>query len=105
MDKQAFDHAFTFKDNPAVAETFVDGIHLAAMYGHNFRLTFTVSRADDPKPGRKGPPTGQKVIAERLVMSLQCAADLYNRLDGMFKTLEMQGVLTRDGGAVKPTVQ
>lgn len=105
MDRQAFDSAFTFKDNPAVAETYVDGIHLAAMHSHIFRLTFTVSRADEPKPGRKGPPTGQKVVAERLIMSLECAAQLYNRLDGMFKTLEAEGVLTRDAGAVKPTVQ
>ena len=104
MDKQPFDHAFTFKDNQGVAETFVDGVHLAILQGPTFRFVFTTSRADEPKPGRKA-PTGQKVVTSRLVMPVNTFADLYNRLHAMVAGLEAQGLMKREGDDVKATVQ
>ena len=104
MEKKSFDHAFSFKDNPAVTETFADGVHLISVDGSTLRIVFTVARADPPKTGNKT-ATGQKVAAARLVMPLPALAELYNQLDGMVRGLESQGLLTRGDGAVKPTVQ
>jgi hypothetical protein len=104
MDKKPYDRAFTFKDDPGVRETFADGIHLVTVDGSTLRIVFTVGRADPPKTGNKQ-PTGNRVAVARLVMPLPGLAELYNQLDGMVRGLESQGLLTRGGGGVKPTVQ
>ncbi len=104
MEKKSFDHAFTFKDDLSVRETFADGVHLIAVDGSTLRIVLTAARSDAPKTGNKQ-PTGQKVVAARLVMPLPALAELYNQLDGMVRGLENQGLLTRGDGAVKPTVQ
>lgn len=104
MEKKSYDHAFTFKDNLDVTETFADGIHLVTVDGTTMRLVLTVSRSEPPKPGTKA-PTGQKVVASRLVMPLPAMAELYNQLDRMVRGMEAQGLLHREGGGVSPTVQ
>jgi len=103
MEKKPFDHSFQFKDDLAVHETFVDGIHMTQVDGTTMRMTLTVARADPPKTGNKS-PTGQKVVAVRLVMPLPAMAELYNQLDNLVRGLEQQGVLQREGGAAR-TVQ
>ena len=104
MEKKPFNHAFTFKDNPNVHETFADGVHQILVDGSTLKLDLTVSRSDLPKSGNKT-PTGNNVIAARLVMPLPALATLYNQLDQMVRGLETQGLLHRGGGEVKPTVQ
>ena len=104
--KLPFDHAFTAKDDPTVKETYADGVGLIVIHSGTARLALTVSRADEPKPNRKGPPTGQKVIAARLVMPLSGLADLYNKLDQLMNGLAQEGLVHREqDGGVKPTVQ
>jgi len=104
MEKKSFNHAFTFKDNPDVRETFADGVHLVTVDGSTLKIDLTVSRSDPPKTGNKT-PTGNNVIAVRLVMPLPALATLYNQLDQMVRGLEAQGLLHRGSGEVKPTVQ
>ena len=102
---QPFDHAFTAKDDLAVKETFIDGVGLIAIHSGTARIALTVSRADEPKPGRKGPPTGQKVIASRLVMPVNALAELYNKLDQLMKGLAEQGLVRFESDGARPTVQ
>lgn len=106
MDSKPFDHAFKVKDSPELMETLVDGVQFMTIQGQTARFIFTVSRPDEPKPGHKGPPTGQKIVAARLAMPLPAFADLYNKIEQMVRGLETQGLLTRSGSSgVKPTVQ
>ena len=103
MENKPFDHSFQFKDDLSVRETFAQGVHLATVDGSTLRITFTVSRPDPPKTGNKA-PTGQKVVACRLVLPLPAMAELYNQLDQMVRALEQKGLLKREGGATH-TVQ
>jgi hypothetical protein len=100
MEKKAYDQAFQYKDVPALAETFADGIHLVTVDGSSARITFTVSRSDPPKTGNKV-PTGQKVTAARIVLPLPAMAELYNQLHGMVQVLEQRGLMTREGGTAQ----
>ena len=104
MSSEPYDKNFPFKDNPAVTETFADGIHMITAGNAVLKIDLTVSRGDPPKTGNKA-PTGSKVIASRIVMPVTCIADLYNQLDSLVKLMEQQGLLTRHGGGVAPTLQ
>jgi hypothetical protein len=104
MDKKPFDHTFPFKDNPDLAEIFADGIHQITVDGSTLRLTLTASRGELPK-GNKTSVTGYKALAARIVMPTPMLAELYNQLDQVVRGMEAQGLLTRSGPSVKPTMQ
>jgi hypothetical protein len=100
MENKSYDHAFTFKDIPTVAEVFADGVHLVTVDSTTTRIIFTVSRSDPPKTGNKM-PTGQKAVAARLVLSNPAMAELYNQLNRMVQALEQRGIMTREGGEAR----
>lgn len=104
METKLYDHAFAFKDSPAVTETFADGIHLVTVDDSTFRIVLTVSRTDPHETGGKS-PAGQKVVASRIVMPLKGLTELYNQLDQMVRGLESQGLLKREIGALKEAEQ
>ena len=104
MSKQPFDSTFPFKDDPALAETFADGIHQITVDGSTMRITLTASRGELPK-GTKTTPTGYKALAARSVMPTPLLAVLYYQLDQIVRGMEASGYLKREGGGVKPTVQ
>lgn len=104
MTDKAYDATFTFKDNPAVAETVVDGVHLIQVQNGMARVTMTVSRGDPPGAGSKK-PTGQKVVAARLIMPLSGMIELHRQLDGMINGLISQGVLYREPSGGVQTLQ
>jgi hypothetical protein len=103
MEQKPYDHAFQYKDIPSVAETFADGLHLLTVDATTARMTLTVSRGDEPKPNYKGPPTGQKATAARIVMPVPALLNLYNQLSQLVMGLEAQGLIRREGE--KLTVQ
>jgi hypothetical protein len=103
VENKPYDHTFTFKDIPSVAEAFADGVHLVTVDSTTTRITFTVSRSDPPQTGNKR-PTGQKAVAARLVLSNPAMAELFNQLNRMVHALEQQGIMKRDGGEAR-TVQ
>lgn len=105
MDSKPFDAAFSFKDDLNVREIFADGLHLITVEGTTAKITLTVSRPDDPKPGRKGPPSGYKIPVARLVLSTPAFAHLFNQMSQIMHILEAQGVVKREGQVVRPTVQ
>lgn len=104
-EKKPFDHAFTFKDDFAVREHFADEAFGIMLTGSVAKITFTVSRAEDPKPGYKGPPKGLKVPVARVALPAQGFADLYNKMHQMLIALEKQGVVVRENGEAKVTIQ
>ena len=95
--KKPYDHAFQFKDNPTITETFADGVHLITVDGSNAKITFTASRSDPPKPGNKA-PTGAKVVTARLVLSAPALTALFNQLQQLMAGMEQMGVIQREGG-------
>lgn len=104
-EKKPFDHAFTFKDDIAVKEQFADEAYGLMLTGSVAKITFTVSRPDDPKPGHKGPPKGLKVPVARVALPAQGFADLYNKMHQMLVALEQQGIVIRENGKAKSTIQ
>jgi hypothetical protein len=104
MDKKPFDEDFPFKDDPTVRELFADGIHQVTVDGTTFRLMFTASRGELPR-GNKTKITGSKALVARLVMPTPLLAELYNQLDLLVNGLVAQGIMKREGGGVRPTLQ
>jgi hypothetical protein len=65
-----------FKKFPIVphhelAERFADQLGLTTFDGATLRLEFAVARMEEPKP--PAPPTGERHIVCRLVLSAPCA--------------------------------
>lgn len=104
MEKKPYDHAFQYKDVPAVAETFADGVHLVTVDGSTARMTLTISRGEAPKPNQKGPPQGQKLTAARVVMPTPAFVELYNQMHQMISGLERVGAVVRDDKGLR-TIQ
>lgn len=100
-----FDHAFPFKDDLSAKEQFADEAYSLQLSGSVAKITFTASRAEDIKPGYKGPPKGQKVAVARIALPAQGFADLYNKMHRMLTALEAQGIVTRENGEAKATIQ
>jgi hypothetical protein len=105
MDNKPFDAAFSFKDDLNVREIFADGLHLITVEGTIAKITLTVSRPDDPKPGQKGPPRGYKVPVARLALTTPALAHLFNQVSQIMHILEAQGLVKREGQIVRPTIQ
>jgi hypothetical protein len=105
MGKKPYDDAFTFKDDLAVREVFADGVHLITVDGTVAKITLTVSRPDDLKPGFKGPPKGHKVAVTRLAMPAAAFATLFNQMNNLMLLLEKQGLVKREGVPPSETVQ
>ena len=104
MTDKAYDAAFAFRDNAAVTETLIDGIHLIQAQSGMARVTMTVSRGDAPGTGSKK-PIGQKVVAARLVMPLSAMIELHTQLGGMINALVSQGVLSVSPSGEARTLQ
>lgn len=73
-------------------ETFADGVHLAIINAATATIVLTVSRADTPRSGKQGPPSGEKVTAARLVLPTAAFLDLYNRMHRLVAELQQRRV-------------
>lgn len=102
---KSFDHAFTFKDDLGVREQFADEAYALVLSGSVAKIVFTVSRPDEVKPGYKGPPKGQKVPVARIALPTQGFAELYNKMHNMLLALEQRGLVVRENGEAKATIQ
>lgn len=105
MTQGAPDLKLPYKDLPNVPEIFADGLELITFNGQFAKVTLTVDRMDEPRPGNKK-PTGNKVTAARLVLSPNAVIDLHNRMSQLIAVLEQSGVVKRQPPfAIKSTVQ
>ena len=77
--------------NNDLKETFSDGVVLVGFDGHNVRIELSVSRVGHSVGGRET----TLHPAARLVLPLNVAGDLLQKLGGAFADLEKQGVVKK----------
>ena len=85
-------------------ETFADGVHLVSVNATTATIVLTVSRADAPRSGHQGPPSGEKVTVARLVLPTAAFLDLSNRMHRLVAEFQQRGVRGKEGGGTR-TIQ
>lgn len=96
------DVELTYSDRPELLETFADNVQRMSFDGRTLRIEFCVARMDDPAPttgkGSKTPKrTGKALPVCRLVLDLDGAVDLFNKINTLQAAMERQGVIQTGG--------
>lgn len=79
------------KDRPEVNETFADTLGLSMWDGQTLKIELCVIRWDEPRPPSL--PSGEQVVAARLVLSAKCAVELLNQLTQLGSALQQAGII------------
>lgn len=74
-------------DRPDLAETFADKAHRLSFDGRTLRIEFCVERPTDDLGGRVASPVC------RLVLDLDGAVDLFNKINTLQAAMESRGVI------------
>ncbi len=83
----------TYEDRPNLPETFVDNVQQMTFDGRTLRIEFCVTRLDAPPA--KGPRTGKSIPISRMVLDLDGAVDLFNKINNLQAALENRGVIRK----------
>ncbi|HYE45409.1 MAG TPA: hypothetical protein VEA44_06510 [Caulobacter sp.] len=78
-----------YVDRPDLAETFADKARRMTFDGRTLRIEFCVERPDD-SAGKRATPVC------RLVLDLDGAVDLFNKINTLQAAMESRGVIRRD---------
>jgi hypothetical protein len=81
-----------YEDRPDLVETFADNVQRMSFDGRTMRVEFCVARADeiDPKAKKR---TGRAVPVVRLVLDLEGAVDLFNKVNSLQAAMQNLGVI------------
>lgn len=90
-----------YEDRPDLVETFADTVQRMTFDGRTLRVEFCAVRMDDPDP-KAGKRTGKSVPVVRLVLDLDGAVDMFNKMNSLQSALQDRGVITRFAPAAKP---
>jgi len=85
-----------YVDRAELLETFADNVQRMSFDGRTLRIEFCVARLDDPPApnGRKTVKrTGRAMPVCRLVLDLDGAVDLFNKINTLQAAMERQGVI------------
>jgi hypothetical protein len=85
-----------YEDRPDLLETFVDNVQRMTFDGRTLRIEFCVNRLDDPTPAGRA---GRSIPICRLVLDLDGAVDLFNKVNSLQAVLENRGVIRKDAPA------
>ena len=77
----------TYIDRPDLAETFADKAHRLTFDGRTLRIEFCVERPTDETGGKAVSPVC------RLVLDLDGAVDLFNKINTLQAAMESRGVI------------
>ncbi len=83
-----------YEDRPDLQETFVDNVQRMTFDGRTLRIEFCVTRMDEPTPAK--PRGGRSIPICRLVLDLDGAVDLFNKLNNLQAALETRGVIRKN---------
>jgi hypothetical protein len=86
-----------YEDRPDLLETFVDNVQRMTFDGRTLRIEFCVARYDDPTP--TNPRSGRSIPICRLVLDLDGAVDLFNKVNNLQSALESRGVIRKSSPA------
>ena len=81
-----------YEDRPELMEVFADNVQRMNFDGRTLRIEFCVKRADDHDPKAKK-QTGRAVPVSRLVLDLDGAVDLFNKLNTLQAAMRSIGVI------------
>lgn len=84
----------TYEDRPELLETFADNVQRMTFDGRTLRIEFCVARKDDPPPGQQ-PRNGKSIPVVRLILDLDGAVDLFNKINNLQAALENAGVIRK----------
>ncbi|MDP1737469.1 MAG: hypothetical protein Q8L23_08510 [Caulobacter sp.] len=82
-----------YEDRADVVETFADNVQRMTFDGRTLRVEFCVARMDDPD-GKSAKRTGRAVPVVRLVLDLDGAVDMFNKMNNLQAALESRGVIS-----------
>lgn len=83
-------------DRPELAETFADSMALTTFDGAAARLTFCVSRMQEPQAGK--PAQFRRYPVCRMVLTPDATVELFNRLNQMMGALHKLGLVKMEPG-------
>jgi hypothetical protein len=89
----------TYEDRRDLLETFADNCQRMTFDGRTLRIEFCVARRDDPTPGQTSARTGKAVPVVRLILDLDGAVDLFNKINSLQAALENAGVIRKNAPA------
>lgn len=99
MSKATLDGAdLRYEDRTDLVETFADNVQRMNFDGRTLRVEFCVARMDDPDPKART-RTGRAVPVVRLVLDLDGAVDMFNKVNSLQAALQNRGVITTTGRA------
>lgn len=81
-----------YEDRTDLVETFADNVQSMSFDGRTLRVEFCVKRADEPDPKAKK-KTGRAVPVVRLVLDLDGAVDLFNKVNSLQAAMQSIGVI------------
>jgi hypothetical protein len=85
----------TYEDRPDLLETFADNVQRMTFDGRTLRIEFCVARRDDPPPGQQQAQRGKSIPVVRLILDLDGAVDLFNKINNLQAALENAGVIRK----------
>ena len=94
MSKATLDGAeLRYEDRPDLSETFADTVQRMTFDGRTLRIEFCAVRMDDPDAKAKK-RTGKSVPVSRIVLDLDGAVDMLNKMNSLQAALQNRGVIT-----------
>lgn len=81
-----------YEDRLDLVETFADNVQRMSFDGRTLRIEFCVQRADEPDAKAKQ-KTGRAVPVVRLVLDLEGAVDLFNKINSLQAAMQNLGVI------------
>jgi hypothetical protein len=98
MAKKPEAPTLTYDDRPHLLETFADNVQRMTFDGRTLRIEFCVARRDDPIAGQQS-KTGKSIPVVRLILDLDGAVDLFNKINSLQAALENAGVIRKSAPA------
>jgi hypothetical protein len=83
--------AIRYVDQPECRETFADSINSVFFDGQTMRIEFGITRMDELKQGQQ--PSGRRYPACRLVLPVNAAIELINKMQQTANALQQAGVV------------
>jgi hypothetical protein len=85
--------ALAYDDRPDLLETFADNVQKMTFDGRTLRIEFCVARREDPVGDK--PRGGKSIPVVRLILDLDGAVDLFNKINNLQAALENAGVIRK----------